>query len=162
NAYMRVLLVSSGSGSRGGGEVFLNYLGNGLSDRGHDVVMWIPKHPRMDELADKCARFARIFRANYRNTYDYPGRSLSTYVNWGVSRRIADEWKGLQPDVIHINKQNLEDGLDLLHATRHSASPSICTIHLTQTATFLRARAAWLRDWIARRELNRYNGIIVA
>jgi len=159
---MKVLLVSSGSGARGGGEIFLDYLGKGLSERGHDVLLWIPKHSRMDELAEKCARFARVIRADYHNTYDYRGRSLSTCFNWGNSLRIACEWKGLQPDVIHINKQNLEDGLDLLRAARYAALPNVCTIHLTQTSTYLRARAGWLRDWIARFQLGRYKGVLVA
>src|SRR5215813_12647 len=105
---MRVLLVSSGSGSRGGGEIFLDYLGKGLTDRGHEVLMWIPNHPRMDELAARCKRFARIFRANYVNTYDQSARSLATCFNLGVSPRIAREWERLRPDVRHINKQNLE------------------------------------------------------
>src|SRR5215471_6955491 len=130
---MRVLLVSSGSGSRGGGEIFLNYLGKGLSDRGHEVVTWIPNHPRMDELAEKCTQFSSIVRASYRNTYDQPGRSLSACINWGLSRRIAREWQALRPDVIHINKQNLEDGLDLLRAAGRTTLPSVCTIHLTQS-----------------------------
>ena len=156
---MRVLLVSSGSGSRGGGEIFLNYLGKGLADRGHDVLMWIPKHARMDELAEKCARFARILRTNYRNTYDYRARSLSTSLNWGASRRIADEWQAFRPDIVHINKQNLEDGLDLLRAARQCALPTVCTIHLTQTAHYLRAQAAWLRDMIARSQLRRYTEV---
>jgi glycosyltransferase involved in cell wall biosynthesis len=159
---MRILLVSSGSGSRGGGEIFLDYLGAGLTARGHEILMWIPNHPRMDELAKRCARFARIYRADYRNTYDYAGRSLSTCFNWGVARRIAREWQALQPDVIHINKQNLEDGLDLLRAVRRCFSPSVCTIHLTQNARYLRARAGWLRDWIARWQLSRYDGVLVA
>jgi glycosyltransferase involved in cell wall biosynthesis len=159
---MKVLLVSSGSGSRGGGEIFLDYLGKGLADRGHDVLMWLPNHPRMDELAAKCARFARISRADYRNTYDHAARSLSTCFNWSVSRRIARQWEALQPDVIHINKQNLEDGLDLLRAVRHCVLPSVCTIHLTQSSTYLQARAAWLRDWIARQQLNKYEGVLVA
>ena len=89
-------------------------------------------------------------------------RSLSTCINWGVSRRIAREWQALRPDVIHINKQNLEDGLDLLRAARLCALPSICTIHLTQNARYLRARAGWLRDRIARRQLSRYQGVLVA
>jgi len=38
---MKILLVSSGSGSRGGGELFLKYLGEGLTERRHEVVMWI-------------------------------------------------------------------------------------------------------------------------
>jgi len=127
NIAVRILLVSSGSGSRGGGEIFIDYLGKELKERGHDIVVWMPRHPRMDELAEKCARFARIIRADYLNTYDYPARSLSTCFNWGVSRRLAREWRALRPDVIHINKQNLEDGLDLLRAARLCALPSVCT-----------------------------------
>ena len=37
-----MLLVSSGSGSRGGGEIFLEYLAKELTDRGHEVAVWIP------------------------------------------------------------------------------------------------------------------------
>src|SRR5438270_3536838 len=148
---MKILLVSSGSGSRGGGEIFLVYLAQGLTDRGHEVLVWMPSHPRMDELADKCSRFGRVIRTDYRNTYDYAARSLATCFNRATSRRIAREWKGLQLDVIHLNKQNLEDGLDLLRAADHSGVPSICTIHLTQTAKYLRAKLPSLRDWIARR-----------
>src|SRR5437773_11979130 len=110
---MKVLLVSSGSGSRGGGEIFLDYLGKGLADRGHEVTTWIPAHPRMDELAEKVSRFGRVIRANYRNTYDYKTRTVATTVNWRTSRRIARQWEKLEPDIIHLNKQNLEDGLDL-------------------------------------------------
>ena len=159
---MKILLVSSGSGSRGGGEIFLSYLAQGLVKRGHEVLLWMPLHPRMDELAEKCSHFARVIRANYRNTYDHLGRSLSTRFNWLTSRRIAEEWKGLDPDIIHLNKQNLEDGLDLLRAARHCAMPSICTIHLTQNARYLGAKAARLRNWIARNALCKYGGTIVA
>lgn len=159
---MKILLVSSGSGSRGGGEIFLSYLAQGLVKRGHEVLLWMPLHPRMDELAEKCSHFARVIRANYRNTYDHLGRSLSTRFNWLTSRRIAEEWKGLDPDIIHLNKQNLEDGLDLLRAARHCAMPSICTIHLTQNARYLGAKAARLRNWTARNALCKYGGTIVA
>jgi glycosyltransferase involved in cell wall biosynthesis len=159
---MRVLLVSSGSGSRGGGEIFLEYLAKELTARGHEVTVWIPGSARMNELAEKCSRHATVIRSNYRNTYEYAARSLATCFNWRVSRRIAGEWSALGPDVIHINKQNLEDGLDLLRAARLCSLPSICTIHLTQTAKYLRARLAWLRDLIARRQLRQYEGILVS
>jgi glycosyltransferase involved in cell wall biosynthesis len=159
---MKILLVSSGSGSRGGGEIFLDYLGSELSTRGHEVVMWIPDHAYMDELAARCAHFAQIIRAHYTNTYGHAARSLATCFNDGVSRRIARDWRNLRPDVIHVNKQNLEDGLDLLRAARMSALPSICTIHLTQTARYLRAKIGWLRDWIAYWQLKRYRGTLVA
>src|SRR5437667_305222 len=159
---MKILLVSSGSGSRGGGEIFLVYLAQGLADRGHEVVVWMPSHPRMDELAQKCSRVARMIRADYRNTYGYAARSLATRFNRTTSRRIAREWKGLQPDVIHLNKQNLEDGLDLLRATSDCGVPSVCTIHLTQNAVYLGAKVARLRNWIARNALCKHKGVLVA
>ena len=159
---MKVLLVSSGSGSRGGGEIFLNYLGKGLTDDGHEVMIWIPAHPRMDELAEKVSRFGKVIRADYRNMYDYRTRTLATAFNWRISRKIARQWQELKPDVIHLNKQNLEDGLDLLRTADRCSIPSVCTIHLTQTARYLDARLPWLRDWIARRALGNYNGVFVA
>jgi len=87
---------------------------------------------------------------------------LSTCFNFAVSRRIANQWRQLRPDVIHINKQNLEDGLDLLHAAGGCEVPSICTIHLTQDSQYLHAKAAWLRDSIARWQLGKYSGVFVA
>jgi glycosyltransferase involved in cell wall biosynthesis len=159
---VKVLLVSSGSGSRGGGEIFLDYLGQGLVERGHEVTIWIPAHARMDELAEKVLRFSKVLRADYRNTYDYKTRSLATAFNRPTSDKIARQWETLKPDIIHINKQNLEDGLDLLRAADHCSMPSVCTIHLTQTARYLRAHLAWLRDWIARRSLRNYDGTLVA
>jgi glycosyltransferase involved in cell wall biosynthesis len=65
------------------------------------------------------------------------------------------------PDIVHLNKQNLEDGLDLIHATRRIDIPTVCTIHITQNAAFLGAKGAWLRDWAARRGLASYRGAMV-
>src|SRR2546423_12928002 len=159
---MKVLLVSSGSGSRGGGEIFLVYLSKGFAEGGHEVVTWIPAHPRMDELAQKISRFNRVIRADYRSIYDYRTRTVGTVLDRRTSHRIARDWEKLKPDVIHLNKQNLEDGLDLLRATDQSGVPSVCTIHLTQTAHYLGAKLPWLRDRIARRALRNYNGVLVA
>jgi glycosyltransferase involved in cell wall biosynthesis len=159
---MKILLVSSGSGSRGGGEIFLIYLGRALAARGHSIVTWMPTHRRMDELASQCAKFSKVVRADYANTYDHRPRSLATLFNVRKSGSIASQWVELKPDVVHINKQNLEDGLDLLRATRISGLPSVCTIHLTQTARYLRARGALLRDIVAWLALRRFKGIFAA
>ena len=159
---MKILLVSSGSGSRGGGEIFLNYLGGALAARGHSVTTWIPAHARMNELASQCAKFSKVVRAEFRNTYDRRTRSLATVFNTRESNHVARQWAELNPDVIHVNKQNLEDGLDLLRAARVSGRPSVCTIHLTQTARYLRARSALLRDLVAWWELRKFAGDYVA
>jgi glycosyltransferase involved in cell wall biosynthesis len=159
---MRILLASSSSGSRGGGEIFLKYLGEGLAQRGHDVVFWCSEHARMNELAADLARIGQVTRAPYQNFYDHRTRILATLINQGTSRRIASQWASLRPDVVHVNKQNLEDGLDLLRAANLLTSKSLCTIHITQTARFLGARFGGLRDALSRRGLGAFRGSFVA
>ncbi len=158
---MKILLVSSSSGSRGGGELYQLYLGQALRERGHEVSLWMSTHERMDELAALFAPIGKVIRAPYTNTYDYRFRSLNHLLGGSIARSIATQWKALTPDFIHLNKQNLEDCLDLLEAARISGIPSAATIHITQDAKFLRAKYAAARDWVARRFLRRFPGILV-
>jgi glycosyltransferase involved in cell wall biosynthesis len=159
---MRILFASSSSGSRGGGETFLVYLGEALARRGHEVALWASSHPRMDEIAARFAPFGAVHRADYTNTYDRPRRSVAALIDRATPARAAREWEALKPDVVHINKQNLEDGLELLRATRLIDRPAVCTIHITQSAAFLGAKGARLRDWVSRRALRRFRGALVA
>jgi len=157
---MRILFASSSSGSRGGGETFLVYLGGELARRGHEVLLWTSSHPRMDEIAARFTPFGAVHRVDYSNTYDRPRRSLAALLDRITPARAARQWHALKPDIVHVNKQNLEDGLDLLRATRLIACPSVCTIHITQSAAFLGAKGAWLRDWVSRRGLRGYRGAL--
>ena len=159
---MKVLFASSSSGSRGGGETFLVYLGEALAGRGHEVALWAARDARMDEVAARFGKFGTVHRVDYTNTYDRPGRSLGALMDGRTARRAAGEWEALKPDVIHLNKQNLEDGLDLLRAARLIARPTLCTVHITQDAAFLKAKGAWLRDRVSRRGLRDYQGVLVA
>ncbi len=158
---MKILFASSSSGSRGGGETFLVYLGEALAWRGHEVALWTSSHPRMDDVAERFGAFGAVHRADYTNTYDRPRRSLAALADGATAARAAREWQALKPDIVHLNKQNLEDGLDLLRATRKIACPSVCTIHITQSAAFLGAKGAWLRDQVSRWGLRRYRGALV-
>lgn len=158
---MNILLVSSSSGSRGGGELYLLYLGRALVERGHAVTLWASSHPRMDELANSFSSFGEVIRASYKNTYDRRGRSLTSYFALWDAVRIGLSWRRTDFDLIHINKQNLEDGLDLLRAARVAHKRSLCTIHLTQNAHYLNAQQAGVRDWVARQALSRYPGMLV-
>ena len=158
---MKILLASTSSGSRGGGELALLYLGRALVDRKHDVTLWASTHPRMDELATRFAEFGGVRRSPYVNTYDRRGRSLSSYFDTATARRVSEEWKALAPDLVHLNKQNLEDGLDLLAAARLCGRPSLAMIHITQSAAYLRAALASCRDFVARRALRHFPGLLV-
>jgi glycosyltransferase involved in cell wall biosynthesis len=115
----------------------------------------------MDELANSFSPFGEVIRSRYHNTYDFRARSLAAYFNLLGARRIAREWRRAMVDVVHIHKQNLEDGLDLLRAADRSGLASLATIHITQTARFLGAAFAALRDAIARRALCKYAGMLV-
>jgi glycosyltransferase involved in cell wall biosynthesis len=102
-----------------------------------------------------------VLRSPYQNTYDHRGRSITSYLNLGAVRSLAAEWRRAEPDFLHLNKQNLEDGLDLLQAGRRSGIPNLCTVHITRTAQHLKARLAPARDFIAKRGLRNYPGLLV-
>lgn len=160
---LRILFVSSSSGSQGGGELYLLYLGEALSQRGHEVILWASDHGRMDELCVTFAKFGQVVRAAYSNTYDYPLRAIQHMPS--LVRRhkdLADSWNALKPDVIHLNKQCLEDGLDLLVAADYQTTPHLAFLHITQSASYLKAKHAGPRDWISRILLNRYTGPIIS
>jgi glycosyltransferase involved in cell wall biosynthesis len=160
-AGVRILLVSSSSGSRGGGELYLLYLGRALAERGHTPILWASKHSRMDELASGFASFGRVERCEYLNTYDRRLRSVRAFFDSRTAKQVLRSWESVRADFIHLNKQNLEDGLDLLKALKEIDTPSLCTIHLTQSARYLKAVAAGPRDAVSRRALQAYPGFLV-
>lgn len=158
---MKVLLVSSSSGSRGGGELYLLYLGRALAELGHTPILWASTHPRMNELADGFATFGSVERSDYLNTYDRRLRSIGAYLDSKAVHRARRSWERIGADVIHLNKQNLEDGLDLLSALKTIDTPGLCTIHLTQSARYLKAVLAGARDAVSRNVLKPYPGLLV-
>ena len=152
---LRVLLVSSSSGSEGGGELYLVNLAEGLNALGHEVEVLLSDHVRMDSLARLMHPGAKIHRAPYRNTYDRPLRTIGAVLDRPLIHRMRELLRGLRPDVIHINKQNLEDGLDLILAAAKSGLSCVSTIHITRDPASLGAWAGPLRGWLARSVLRR-------
>lgn len=108
----------------------------------------------MDELAGAFAGIGTVHRSPYRNTYhDRPARSVGAFLDSATARRVAGEWRALRPDVVHLNKQNLEDGLDLMAAAERSGLPCVTMIHITQSARWLGATLGGVRDAVAARRL---------
>lgn len=151
----RVLLVSSSSGSHGGGELYLEGLAEGLSALGHGVASLLAAHPRMDPLADRLGRFGPVHRIEFPNTYDRRTRAVGAVLDRGTIARLARAFRDLAPDVLHLNKQNLEDGLDLLLAAGRGGLPTVCTVHVTRDMGGLGSMFGGVRDWVARRVLRR-------
>jgi glycosyltransferase involved in cell wall biosynthesis len=152
---LRVLLVSSSSGSIGGGELYLVGLAEGLKTLDHEVQALLSNHPRMDDLAELLRPWANVHREQYTNTYDRRLRSIGAVLDRSLIRRLSARLRGFHPDVIHINKQNLEDGLDLVLAAKKSGLPLVSTIHITRDPASLQALIGPARGWIARTVLRR-------
>ncbi len=159
---LRVLLVSSSSGSQGGGELYLVGLAEGLRTQGHEVHAVLATHERMDELAELLSSHAVMHRAPIVNTYDRRLRGLAR----GLGRRnapcVTRLVRHLRPDVVHLNKQNVEDGLDLLDELDVIETPLVCTIHVTRTMRGLGSRGGRLRDWSSRRALRATSAPLIA
>jgi len=158
---MKILFVSSSSGSRGGGELYLIYLGQELANRGYSVGLWCSQNPIMDELASAFGKFGEVLRSPYVNTYNRKLRSFSDIFPRPHNACIS-EWQAFQPNIIHLNKQNLEDGLDLLTWSESLQIPRLVTIHITQTQSSLGAVLGQWRDKIAKRALNNFSGSLLA
>jgi glycosyltransferase involved in cell wall biosynthesis len=158
---MRILIITTSSGSRGGGELSLLYLAQGLKALGHELGLWASSHSSMDELCLKFEAIGSVLRANYTNTYQRKLRNFSAGTSLAERNRIKTQWLSWKPDILHLNKQNLEDGLDLLKLVNEQNIPSVCMIHITQSAQWLGAQLGWIRDWLSQSELRKYSGKFV-
>jgi glycosyltransferase involved in cell wall biosynthesis len=147
--------MSSSSGSLGGGEQYLVQLGAGLARLGLEVETAMSDHPRMDGLDQACSAFGKVDRVSYRNTYDRMLRSGGAVLARPTIARASAFFRAAKPDLIHVNKQNIEDGLDLLLAAKQAGIPTVATIHIARSMTDLNARGGFLRDWVANRVLRR-------
>jgi glycosyltransferase involved in cell wall biosynthesis len=116
----------------------------------------------MDELAQNLARFCEVSRMELPNTYRRPTRCLGAALDFAQHRRMSRIIQELSPDIVHINQQVAEDGLDLLLAARSSSIPFLSTIHIAHSASLLNARLGRLRDIITRAVLRRANTAHIA
>lgn len=146
---MRVLFVSTSSGSRGGGELYIIYLAKALVKNNCKVALWCSTDKRMDELASVFSEFGQVYRSQYVNTYDRKSRSLY-YFFFSPKIDLAFSIDHFKPDIIHLNKQNTEDGLDLVRSLDRSNIPYITTIHITQSQRQLQARWGVIRDTVSK------------
>jgi glycosyltransferase involved in cell wall biosynthesis len=159
---LKVALVSSGSGSRGGGEIYLELLAEGLASLGCTIEAIVPEHSRMDELTENLSFHANIHRVPFVATYDRRARVLGAIADMGQRERMARFFRQLRPDILHVNQQVAEDGVDLLFAAKKSKLPWVSTIHVGRSAEELGAFAGSLRDWLSSQVLHRARGSHIA
>lgn len=159
---MKVTLVSSGSGSRGGGEIYLALLAEQLAGLGHEICALIPDHARMNELAERLARTAVVERFPYVSTYDRRLRHIGATLDRRQRRSLRDLFRRTSADIVHVNQQVAEDGLDLVLAASASGLPWVSTIHVGRGAGELSARLGNLRDRWTRSTITATGGDYIA
>jgi glycosyltransferase involved in cell wall biosynthesis len=159
---MRIGLVSSGSGSKGGGEIYLAFLAEGLNAAGHEVFVLIPDGALMDPLATRLQSFATVRRFSFRATYERRFRALGAVIDRRQQKRLSALFSSLPVDIIHINQQVAEDGLDLTLAAARSGKPWVSTIHIGHSANSLAARFGRARDYLTERTFRKVDADIIA
>ncbi|MCP6759260.1 MAG: glycosyltransferase family 4 protein [Fischerella sp. CENA71] len=150
----RLLLVSSNSSGRGGGERYLVYLTQALHLLDCEVHVLLSTINYMDSWAkDFKAEGARVHRRNLLGLRSRPLRFLQSITDKKQQLEITQVCKEIAPDAIIINQQYDEDGLDYVAgALMSQVAPVGGTMHMPMTANkhqrpFGRFRGKLLRQW---------------
>jgi glycosyltransferase involved in cell wall biosynthesis len=159
---MKVLLVSSNSGSRGGGEIYLCRLAEGLKALGHEVFALLAAGSEMDELAAQLGDLAAVVRVDLRNTYHRSMRAFGAVLDRAQIVRLREAFTNISPDLLHLNQQVAEDGLDLLVAAREAGLPHVSTVHIGSSPRTLGAVAGGVREHLARHVMARSSALHIS
>ena len=132
----RILLISSNSSSRGGGERYLIYLTQGLRQLGHEIHVLLSQKSYMDDWAKLLTlEGATTHRLPLVGLRHRPLRFLQSIIDHRQQQEIARFCHNLKPDAILVNQQYDEDGLDyLVGAMKAQIAPVGGTIHMPMTA----------------------------
>ncbi|GAB1542313.1 hypothetical protein NUACC21_49870 [Scytonema sp. NUACC21] len=132
----RILLISSNSSDRGGGERYLVYLTQGLHLLNYDVHILLSTVNYMDGWAKALtAEGATVHRKNLLGLRNRPLRILQSITDKKQQLGIAKTCQEIAPTAILVNQQYDEDGLDYLAgALMANVAPVGGTMHMPMTA----------------------------
>lgn len=145
-----VLLVSSNSSGRGGGEKYLVYLTTALRELGCTVHALLSAVEYMDGWATELhGAGAIVHRAELKTLSQRPLRCLQSIVDRAQINRVAQLCKELTPDGIVVNQQYDEDGLDFMAGALASGCQRVCGVmHMPMTAWKHERRFGRLRGFV--------------
>jgi len=86
---------------------------------------------------------------------------LGELADRGEMRGIQQAIEEIAPDVIHINKQCVDDGLAIVKAAKKTGIPTVATIHVTRGMASLGAAMGWVRDRITVSTIRKYTPVLV-
>ena len=132
----RILLISSNSSSRGGGERYLVYLTQGLYQLGQEVHVLLSQKSYMDDWANLLRREgAIVHRLPLIGLRHRPLRFIQSINDKKQQQDIAYFCQTLKPLTILVNQQYDEDGLDyLMGAIKAQIAPVSGVVHMPMTA----------------------------
>lgn len=132
----RILLISSNSSGRGGGEQYLVYLTQGLASLNVEIYVLLSAVEYMDNWAKLLTQAgANVKSLDLVGLKHRPLRFIQSILDIKQQLKIAEFCKEINPDGILVNQQYDEDGLDyLMGALKAQVAPVAGTIHLPMTA----------------------------
>ncbi|MEO0853283.1 MAG: glycosyltransferase family 4 protein [Cyanobacteria bacterium J06648_11] len=133
----RILLISSNSSARGGGERYLIYLTQGLRQLGAHVSALLSDVDYMDGWAEGLAEAgADVWRRPLLGLRSRPLRFVQAIGDRKQQQAIAAACRDISPDGVLVNQQYDEDGLDFVAgALAADVCPVMGLMHMPMTAT---------------------------
>ncbi|MEM9154440.1 MAG: glycosyltransferase [Cyanobacteria bacterium P01_F01_bin.33] len=153
----RILLISSNSSARGGGERYLVYLTQGLKQVGGEVIALLSEVDYMDGWAASLSEAgAEVQRRPLVGLRSRPLRFLQAIADRAQQQAVTTACREIDPDGILVNQQYDEDGLDFIAgALAAKTAPVAGVMHMPMTATknsrpLGRWRGKLLQRWYCR------------
>jgi len=131
----KVLLISSNSSARGGGERCLVYLARGLIELECEVHVLLSNASFMDNWADALMKEgAVLYRRHLISLSQRPFRFIQSIKDWKQIETVSSFCQELGPTAILVNQQYDEDGLDyLMGALQSRIAPVGGIMHMPMT-----------------------------
>lgn len=162
----KILLISSNSSSRGGGERYLIYLAEGLKILNYEVHVLISNAPYMDEWATEFNKLGIfLHRKPLKGLSQRPLRFLQALLDFEQIQIVSNLCKEVSPSGILVNQQYDEDGLDYIKGALLSGiKPVLGVMHMPMTEKknsrpFGRVRGYILDAWF---KSNPYQLVVVS
>ena len=159
----KILLISSNSSARGGGERYLVFMAMGLQCQSCEVHVLLADAEFMDGWAKE---LEGIGAHVHRLPLDYLGnrrfRFVQSMLDFSQHEKIAAFCRRLHPAAILCNQQYDEDGMDYIQgALKAGICPVAGIIHMPMTANKNQRPLGWLRGIAMRRWYNKHQYRII-
>lgn len=147
---MKIVYISTSQGSLGGGEYYLTILAKAIRRNYGIIPQVVMSYERcMDKWQDRLELTGiTVHRIRLRNLYSYKTRSIGCSLdprNKWIVRKLIDR---IKPDIVHVNQQNVEDGLDVVSAAVSKMPQRVVgSIHNAQLLRSIVTHGRAMREW---------------